>query len=264
MAKLIVEIPRAGSSSKNRKSRLRLRPNVINCLDSEQLEDYDSGPARLTMSRNWEEGTKSQGDNLGPLQRFLKSRVGRPWNSVHSEISAKLDNRSLMNGRHVWVHVNMEVARDVEIRDGKLYRTRSTFEVDGLFVHPESGLLCYKPYRRWRSDPSGKFRHQLEKLRLITPYSSESWKNFRIVDEFNVLEKKPGGWFIHVFEPYQPNDIVKWVTLPDYSLRPVYYKDAKNWPTKRRVLTRQLGKRDLKKFRKIINRNPPWDCGSFI
>ena len=83
---------------------------------------------------------------IGPLRRFLRSCIGRPWNKIHSELSQKLDRRSL-SGSHIWDHVRWEIETDCYIgADRLVYTTRFTYAlspvpVDGLYVHPKTGLI---------------------------------------------------------------------------------------------------------------------------
>ena len=87
-------------------------------------------------------------ENLRPLERFLRSNVGRPWNKVYSEMARHLKPNSTVQ-RHVFVHLWHMVARRVEERDGELWhlgewgprrigehRWRGQF-----YVCPRSGLL---------------------------------------------------------------------------------------------------------------------------
>lgn len=97
-------------------------------------------------------GTKFFTDLLGPLKRFLASRVGRPWDEVFSELKAVLDARSLLQ-QHVFVHLEQMVHVRVVRVDGELLalgrygpapirsgRRRSSFYVD-----PDSGRLQRSP-----------------------------------------------------------------------------------------------------------------------
>ena len=43
-------------------------------------------------------------ENLAPLRRFLRRRLGRPWNDVHSEICAQIGVRSAVQ-KHVLDHL---------------------------------------------------------------------------------------------------------------------------------------------------------------
>ena len=93
--------------------------------------------------------TKYFSDNLNPLQRFLLSRVGKPWNEVYSELSRRFDKRTL-TGYHLFSHVETLVAQHVEIVEDLPYTTPRSkygrqyplgYVRDNLYVHPETGIL---------------------------------------------------------------------------------------------------------------------------
>jgi hypothetical protein len=78
MAKVIVERPRHGAREKCRKGYrkrwLKLQP--------EEWPKRESIYAKAN--------TKSFNEHLGPLRRFLRKQVGRPWDKVFSEICQNL------------------------------------------------------------------------------------------------------------------------------------------------------------------------------
>jgi hypothetical protein len=67
--------------------------------------EYDE-PNRLPIARGRRYGydCKEFSDLLNSLKRYLRSCIGQPWNKVHSELSRKLDRRSL-SGSHIWDHL---------------------------------------------------------------------------------------------------------------------------------------------------------------
>jgi hypothetical protein len=90
MAKVVTERPRRGHKNASRKtSGPRIRR-----FDPEQ--DYD-GPARHPVARGRQYGyeAKEFSDLINPLKRFLRACIGKPWSKVHSELSRKLDRRSV-------------------------------------------------------------------------------------------------------------------------------------------------------------------------
>jgi hypothetical protein len=142
MAKVVTERPRYGHRNPSKKTG---GPRIRQA-DIEQ--DYDE-PTRLPTARGRQYGYKAKefADLINPLRRFLRSCVGRPWNKVHSELSQKLDRRSL-TGRHIWGHVMSEIETDCHIGEDRVaYSNRRTFlrhggyPVDGLYVHPKTGLI---------------------------------------------------------------------------------------------------------------------------
>jgi hypothetical protein len=78
MARVLVERPRGGPRVRLTRSKryqvARSRPELA--------------PRREPMSRG--RGTKWLSENLAPLERFLERQVGRPWDAVYAEISARL------------------------------------------------------------------------------------------------------------------------------------------------------------------------------
>jgi hypothetical protein len=149
MAKVVTERPRRGHGNKSRKTTGR----PIRSYDPER--DYDE-PTRLPVARGRQYGydCKEFSDLINPLRRYLRSCIGRPWKKVHSELSTKLDRRSL-SGSHIWQHVRWEIETDCYMGEDRLaYSNRRTyrlgeFPVDGLFVDPRSGLI--REQRRKRS-----------------------------------------------------------------------------------------------------------------
>ena len=77
MDKVIVERPRFGSSMPTRKKGYR------KSLQSAAVHDL---PRREPMMGRWRGMQRFLNEYLGPIQRFLRSRVGRPWNRVHQEL----------------------------------------------------------------------------------------------------------------------------------------------------------------------------------
>ena len=87
-------------------------------------------------------------DKLGPMYKFLDSRVGRPWDAVRSEIFQKFDPRSTP-GRHViFDHLLDSVCEDPGASEDVPERRYARYFVDAR------GVLCEKKYDPWR----GTFR----------------------------------------------------------------------------------------------------------
>lgn len=130
--RVIIERPRWGSRGPNQKTGGRVSPVA------------DDLASRAPMRRT----EKVQNDLLGPLRRYLRSNLGRPWNKVYSEICAAADARSL-RGMHLRQHVAWEVeracvldGRDVVVASYGGYRPVRRF-----YVHPKSGLLRFATRR---------------------------------------------------------------------------------------------------------------------
>lgn len=144
MAKVVTERPRFGHRNMSKKTT---GPRIRR-YDPER--DYDE-PTRLPVARRRQYGweAKEFSDLINPLKRYLRSCIGRPWSKVHSELSRKLDRRSL-TGAHIWGHVMHEIETDCYIGDDGLAYTnrRRRFlgriaedPIEGLYVHPKTGII---------------------------------------------------------------------------------------------------------------------------
>jgi hypothetical protein len=141
MAKVVTERPRRGHGNKSKKTTGR------------RIRRYDAGreydePTRLPVARGRQYGhdCKEFSDLINPLRRYLRSCVGRPWKKVHSELSRKLDRRSL-SGAHIWTHMMREIETNCYIGADRLaYSNNRTYQlaelpIEGLYVHPRTGLI---------------------------------------------------------------------------------------------------------------------------
>ena len=156
---LCENIPRHGHGNRSKK----ITGQRIRRYDPDQ--EYDE-PTRLPVARHRQYGyhAKDFSDLISPLKRYLRTCVGTPWRTVHSELSLKLDRRSV-SGSHIWGHVMQEIRIDCYIGDDGLaysndrrYLGRGCeYPFEGLYVHPKSGLvrtqsaaLIHKRYRKHR------------------------------------------------------------------------------------------------------------------
>lgn len=155
MAKVVTERPRRGHRNKSKKTT----GLTIRRYDPDA--DYDE-PVRLPMARGRQYGwdAKEFSDLINPLKRYLRSCIGRPWNKVHSELSQKLDRRSI-SGSHIWDHVMLEIETDCYIGPDRLVYSNNRlgghgdWPVVGLYVHPKTGLIREQQVTgRGRSRPS--------------------------------------------------------------------------------------------------------------
>lgn len=156
MSKVVIERPRYGHSDPSKKTKLRIRNYDSN-------SEYEDSPKRLPASRG--RGTKRLTDFLNPLEGFLKSNVGRPWDDVYSELCQHLDRRKT-TGLHVFQHLENYVEVNCFIgENGLLYACHDRYGEEPLgskrwrakihYVHPVSKLLCWfdgedKRLKRWK------------------------------------------------------------------------------------------------------------------
>jgi hypothetical protein len=244
MRKVVTERERHGHDNPSKKWGRR--------LGVQEYDHDDHGPARAPMARRHQYGWKSKefSDRLGPLRRYLRKQVGRPWDKVWSEITRTLDNRSL-SGQHIFDHIRWEVEQNVQVRDGRLYRGRGfDLPVDGLYVDPATRLLRHAPRAsaglRWPT-----FSKALTKLRKfgIQVETAADIRQYR-VEGTRVWQRRDGGWFVHDYR-HVPRQVDHVVTRSDGRAVAVY-REAHY----ARVATRQAGKKEIQQARALLDRDP--------
>ena len=246
MAKVVTERLRRGHGNPSKKWGRRLEKN--------EYDADDHGPTRASIARHHQYGWNSKefSDLLGPLRRYLRKQVGRPWNKVWSEISRTLDNRSL-SGQHIFDHIRWEVEQNARLgANGSVYHDRwsGAVAVSGLYVHPVTRLLCYAPdpRSRFRGGPFLKARAALRALD-IGASSVADIRRYR-VDGLRVWERRDCGWFIHTYS-YVLEQLVRVITRSDGSEVPIY-----GTPRYERVATKQASKKEIREAGRILERGP--------
>jgi hypothetical protein len=168
MARVLVERPRRGPRVRLMRSKrhqvVRSRPEIA--------------PRWEAMSRG--RGTKWLSENLAPLGRFLERQVGRPWDAVYAEISARLRPRSAVQ-QHVRDHVGDFVATVTWVegdeilglgRWGAPVPLRGESWAPRFYVCPRSGILRARRRKRqrrrfWEPDPDVRWDGPSRQLRKI-------------------------------------------------------------------------------------------------
>lgn len=178
MFKVIVERPRGYKGSETRADRRR--------------NDFD-GPQFLGMRAGY--GYRALNENLRPLQRYLRSQVGRPWSKVYSEIARTIDRRNTVQ-QHVYQHIEDFVAVKVAWQDGRLVDLDAYGGIkelsQELYVDPRTGLLrLNKHYRSWGQKSRQSARE----------YDAEIQARRRIVDATTQLHLIDGEWYEVRFSP---------------------------------------------------------------
>lgn len=193
-------------------------------------------------------GRKMQTALLGPLHRWLRSQVGRPWNDVYSEACSVIKPNSVARMR-LKTQLLEFVQRHTFMRDGKVWCyfsdcctawempvTKLTGRRSWFYVHPEKGSLCEAPLNRRRP----LFRDKEAKERALTWH----WLN-----ETTLLRQFNGCWFECRME-----------TIPEYCDRlPFDYAERKtlNWYRDAKSIygryvycaaKRQLSRQELRKL----------------
>jgi hypothetical protein len=239
MAKVIVERPRLGGGLRRPKGNRK----------RERLALADLAPTREGIRRPWQSCRKMLNEHLGPLRRYLRSQVGRPWNRVHSEISQHLRLDSAVQS-HVLDHLDDFVTRQVEIVDGCLY-SRSGWSIGypvrtEFYVCPRSGLLGVTK-NRWT---------------WATPRPPQPVVERVEVDSTRQFHRHNGIWYEIQLEPLSWATIGRWdvilKTRVDWNLRPElrqqYGADAFA------AFKRQLNKREIARVVKLRDERQRHAC----
>lgn len=190
MHKVLCEEPRGGQYWARRFPRPQ-----ISYEDSPKYE----GIKRPHTRRKW------FGEHLGPLKRWLRSNVGRPWNDVYSEGSPIFKPDNVVRA-HIRFHLLQMVERNTFMRDGEVWCRRygwggfeNRVSMFGgstchpvFYVHPETALLL-EAKSTWRQER--KAQRQAEKLN-----ADHRWLT---VD--TMLKRIDGIWYLCRFETMAAN-----------------------------------------------------------
>jgi hypothetical protein len=86
------------------------------------------------------------GEHLGPLYRYLRQQVHRPWAKVYGELCAALDRRGVVQAR-LFQHIDDRVDGETVWQDGEVWvrNWRGLVPLKEsraeLFVHLRTGIL---------------------------------------------------------------------------------------------------------------------------
>jgi hypothetical protein len=140
-------------------------------------------------------------DLLGPLERWLRSQVGRAWNDVYSDACAVIKADSVIRA-HVKTHLLQFVERHTFMFQGSVCVldtgrgsirpvTSNRFGPSAFYVHPESGSLQeIKPASR-RERRKARYEKQC--------------RTFRWLDDRFALKQIKGIWFACQFREIPPD-----------------------------------------------------------
>jgi len=137
MDKVLVESARSGRAFAPAIAGSRRKKR--NAIDA----DGEGGPQRLSMKLD---RNKHFGEHLGPLYRYLRKQVNRPWSKVYGELCANLDKRNVMQA-HLFQHIHDRVEVDTLWHDDEVYVRQWRGVVPlaqsraPMYVHPRSGIL---------------------------------------------------------------------------------------------------------------------------
>ncbi|TXH73230.1 MAG: hypothetical protein E6Q88_05530 [Lysobacteraceae bacterium] len=183
MYKVIVERPRGGRGWK---------------LEYPSPSDPEMSPRRESL-RSRHQRRKWLNENLRPLERYLASQVGRPWDKVFSEICAGIDRRNTVQ-QHIHLHLGDFVAIKVVDIGGELHYVCRWGEPRPLrgkcgwgpafYVDPRTGLLLKnKAAIRERRARRTQRRERLQRLH------SDLREDRRILAPHVQLHRIAGVWY---------------------------------------------------------------------
>lgn len=247
MYKVIVERPRRGGSRNE-------FPAPEHLEDSPQQESL----RKRHRSRKW------LNENLRPLERFLASQVGRPWDKVYSEICAGIDRRNTVQ-QHIHQHLEDFVAIKVVDVDGTLCANRKWRILEPLsspwaalfYVHPEHGLLLIN---HWRAEARRKQRAQRQNA--YAERHGGLRESLRVIDPANQLHRIDGIWYLIEVAPIADAQTADNTRID--ALRRIPVNQCPVWEDSRKVASnrtlfgrhdvyarskRQLGARELRHYR---------------
>jgi hypothetical protein len=86
----------------------------------------------------------------GPLLRFLRTQVGKPWREVEAALHRRLGS-NFASSYQTWDKVDFLVCKSVELRDGQVYdierpwTSKLSRHSERFYIDPETGLLKKMP-----------------------------------------------------------------------------------------------------------------------
>ena len=189
------------------------------------LRDPELEPIRQKMQGHGYGGSM-RGLRSQPLVRWLKTQLGRSWDDVYSELSAKLHssgNAGRVLERLVLGQLDID---NVEMRDGVAWvasgrYVREPYKVEGLYVHPQTRVLCNQAYRAQATRDAAERRkaESLAKRKVLT-------------DTLQLHKLEDGIWYAVELAPIPALPLCKvpyWNRLPDGSFGAVCYREEPDY-----------------------------------
>lgn len=220
--RIVIERPRSGMRLSSR--RIKGQKKTLEKLTEIASTDGLLSPYLIKVRNK----TKHFSDHLGPIRRWLRSKVGQPWNIVYNELCQKIDTKTLC-GQHLLFHVWQFVEKEVDLIDGVPHRKNGYkyfgWRSEGLYVHPETGLLCKVELNKKKPDQKASDR--------------------LIINQYHEYRKLNDIWFLVTFQDEPPEVEVQGIQPGEY-----YY-----WHRGYAVSKRQCNKKEIKYIMKRLNFN---------
>ncbi len=195
MNKVVIERTRRGGKGGQRRTFERVsRPRIKDFLDCGTENDQRPQKESMRKKHVVNGDPKEFSDLLGPLEKFLLSCVGRPWNDVWSEICKVLKGNSLQ-AAHIKGHVKQMVGGIPH--SGESYFSGDWFEPSYSPVYvDEEGILQKGLDSRYRR-PKKVYRYFRESDTVEYHKLNGAW--FRVEISSREVEKKYKGYGSHTY-----------------------------------------------------------------
>lgn len=96
--------------------------------------------------------TWMQVNKLGPVKLWLRQQAGRSWDAVYSELCAAFNKKDGAQAYALTRALNQVEMHNLFFDESGQARVRSAYGgdwgVDGLYVHPQTRVLCYQELER--------------------------------------------------------------------------------------------------------------------
>ena len=161
MFKVIVERPRRGHHDKF--GDFRNSKRLKKYFDDEAAPGKIGTKRLVRHIRGWD--CKDLNENLRPLERFLRSKIGQKWDDVYSEICAKIDSNSTVQN-HVLDHLRDYVGVDERYQNGNRFGGRFYYRPD-MYVDTNGILRGVDPGPRRQSWQEHQTEELAKKFRKI-------------------------------------------------------------------------------------------------
>lgn len=230
MAKVLVERPRVGGCGKERTRQNRRLTRQV-CKNIPFEEDLDTpdfrGMKRVHTSKpNSFDDKKQLNENLNPLRRFLKSRIGRKWNDVYSEIMSGLNLNNAVQ-YHVWQHlINFgEVHTKTYMQNNEVMAAgfigpesmKNSYGREEFYVDPRDGTLRQtKKIPRYRREKTINNDSYYDPKNPLTQYHQIDgiWYEYKC-REATPDEKKQKSFGVFGVAYEKLKFVTKWIPVSD-------------------------------------------------
>ncbi len=181
MAKVLVERPRPDSRDRGKPMKgYRTR-------FEQQMRSDDGSPCHEGIRRPYG-GSVRFNEHLGPLRRFLRSNVGRPWKNIHSEICAHINKNNVVQ-KHILTHLYEYVTVDPQWVDGIAYYPPHGWPRSSRIEGRDRYYVCQHGILR-AAPPEPSKRQRRNEWRRKVDYREKYW-----VSSTEFLQQQDhGGW----------------------------------------------------------------------